>query len=325
MGDGSYRTCHVCDGAIQQRVERFDKSRGIIGTCPMVRDECLAQIQAEFPGWFELITNPGRWIPREEPRFPVSLERAKGVRFTIEFVIAPLPFAAACIRVECPKCKRRSRLINVNVVFQALCSHLLAASSHHEASGQKLASFLRTLHEEPGELYRHPAPPKVDRRLVWAALAWLMVHEFGHIVGNKQADVSQLRVAAPARNSVAEELDADLTAFRVLDHRQAALQPTGGDARCLLAVAVELVLRTLAVAHTDVGEPLKRLDDFDDTIDGWTPSPRIRWENVLSASRMATTLGLSSAEQWSQLREQHLGRWEHVLGAVEGDRAWHGP
>jgi hypothetical protein len=124
--------CERCRELLAERMARFDRMRKVKGGVPLLRDEIAVHGEMLFPGAFDLLFNPDKWTANSIPNFPVLSHDRKRTCFTFHVVDAPLPFAAACVRITCDRCG----LNHLPVVLNAMCAILVAFITSSQSRAQ---------------------------------------------------------------------------------------------------------------------------------------------------------------------------------------------
>ncbi len=313
------RPCQLCETAVNERMLRFSRDRRIGGYEPLLRHAIVSETEALFPGAFELLLHPSRWTGDETiPGFPILASKVINVRFEFHVVQAPLPFAACCVRIPCT-CGVSNRIAVVNSSFVVLTSHLVAASLDKGLRPGQLAKLTQALKHDPSSLVSFPAPHEVPRSEIFAGVAWLLFHEYGHVVGASSVKPESLPPPAVTRTLVANELDADLAAFHALHHRCLALPQHSKDQFATLLCGVELVLRAIAALSGPDGSP-RKLEESNIEADYGHPSPKLRWLNIRCLSRQIFRLQLSNRESYRSRRKLLLHSFNGTILGMRSNR-----
>jgi hypothetical protein len=302
---------------------RFNKDRRITLAESELKGCIFGEIGTLFPGIFELLMHPERWSGDELAghTFPIRPEKTENVRFIFEVFRAPLPFAACCIKIPC-ECGMANRLVVLNSTFLVVTSHLLATSLGTGFEPQALGAMLSDLRDDPLSLskYRIPDGAALPRDDITAGIAWLLFHEFGHVVGGQFFRAESLDVPAPARGRVAAELDADHTAFLALHHRCLANSRLRGDLFPILLCGIEIVLRSIAAFSRTDGK-LRTILETNTEADYGHPSSLLRWNTIRTRARRLFQIGMWDDADRTLYRERRkllLCNYNRTISAIRG-------
>lgn len=313
--------CAQCDPTVHGRLKAVARDRKIVSGMSLIRDAYWQQVSGHFPDLLDDLRHPETWL---SGRIYPLLDLARlppSVRFHFEVVLAPLPQAAYITRIPCA-CGLEHHVLTLNVCFNALATHLLAASSNRmrPPPADTIRELVRRQRsEDPGSFHRLPHPLFYDEHgiteFVWGGIAWVMLHEIGHIAGT-------LRIEAPdsfgvLRKYYEPELTADVCGMgalrqRLIAHRRDPAALFGG---------VELVLRT-AAAIGGLGEGRLARWDEAQTPRSLHPPPAYRWSVLYDWIHTALDLGLAPSltiDDYEQLRELAFGRWDDVIDLVNDE------
>jgi hypothetical protein len=304
--------CERCRELVGGRLARFNDLHGVTGGVSLLRDEIVHTTEALFPEAFELLFNPTKWTGNSNPLlFPVLPHDRAKMSFSFDVVEAPLPFAAACVRIDCDRCSLAHRLVLVNSSFVVLASHLTAASFNTGLAPKDLAELFKALHSDPSALHRFAAPHSVPRTEIFSGIAWIIFHEFGHILGASEIQPNQINAPAASQKKIAEELNADIAAFRILHHRSIANRELW-HAFPVLLCGVEIVLRVLSSLSYSVDLPYT-LRETGATIAFGHPSARYRWAVIRGYAGAQFRRGLEDREKYRIRREALLANFDHTI------------
>jgi len=307
--------CERCHELLKERITRFDRLRNIKGGVPILRREIDLGVRMLFPGAFELLFNPSKWTADSIPSFPVLSHDQRRTTFGFDVVDAPLPFTAACIRITCDRCGMNHRPVVLNSSFMVLMTHLTAAGLDMGLESRLLAELFHVLHSDPRPLDDfQTASDDVPREDIYAGAVWLALHEFGHIVGNPLIRAEQVKAPEPSRAAVASELNADIAAFRVLEHRTTANRHWG-DTFPNLVCGVEIVLRTLAAISPSDGIP-RLLRETRSQVSFGHPTPWQRWSAIRAWAGISFRLGAKDRNGYREYRAKLLGGFDHAVDAM---------
>lgn len=313
--------CERCRELLAERMARFDRIRKVNGGVPLLRDEIVAQGEMLFSGAFDLLFNPEKWTANSIPNFPVLSHDRKRTCFTFHVVDAPLPFAAACVRITCDRCGLNHRPVVLNAMLVVLASHLTAAGLGTGLEPGILLDLFRVLHSDTRPLEEFAIPHAVPRHEIYAGALWLAFHEFGHIVGNPLIRPEQVNGPKISRAALAAELNADLGAFGVLHHRTIANR-TMGDNFPILLCGVEIILRTLAAISGFDGNP-RLLRETKSQVILTHPSPWQRWSAIRARARTSFKRGIANRSLYSEHRKKVFGEFDHAIDRMRMVEQFH--
>ncbi|WP_156398803.1 hypothetical protein [Methylobacterium sp. Leaf469] len=306
--------CERCRELLSERMPRFDSVRKVRGGVPLLRDHIVDQGELLFPRAFELLFNPHQWTADTIPNFPVLSHDQTRMCFTFHVVNAPLPFAAACVRITCDQCGLSHRPVVLNAMLIVLASHLTAAGLGTGLNPRRLSEFFRALHSDAGSINEFAAPDSVPRAEIFAGALWLAFHEFGHIVGNSLVGPEQVEGPESSRVTIAGELNADLAAFRVLHHRTIANRPMLDNFPVLLC-GVEIILRTIAAMSGFDGRP-RLLRETKSQVILTHPSPWQRWSVIRAYAAIDFKLGSGDRSFYLNHRKRLLGNFNRAINTM---------
>jgi len=313
--------CERCRELLAERMARFDQIRKVKGGVPLLREEIVAQGDILFSGAFDLLFNPDKWTANSIPNFPVLSHDRQRTCFTFDVVDAPLPFAAACVRITCDRCGLNHRPVVLNAMLIVLASHLTAAGLGTGLEPSILFDLFRVLHSDTRPLEEFAAPNDVPMYEIFAGALWLAFHEFGHIVGNPLIRPERVKAPESSRAAVAAELNADLGAFGVLHHRTIA-NTVMGDSFPILLCGVEVILRTLAAISGFDGNP-RLLRETKSQVILTHPSPWQRWDAIGARAGIAFELGVANRSLYLDHRKRLLGGFDRAVDRIRMVEKFH--
>jgi hypothetical protein len=275
------------------------------------------KLENSFPGLFNLIQEPGRWIGEFGPQwFPLSPEKMASESLHVEMVVAPLPFVAAVVRVVCAQCGRSHRIVHVGANFYVMTSHLSAYFAGTGLVPEQLASFIRELASPTPNWQDYPAPNAVPRDVVTSGMVWLLAHEVGHFASPVRQYHPNIDAPPYAVSYLLEELQADYYAFSILMHRVQAKQPMDKRGLSNLMLGVSTILRAWNVTIPNRNGRQASILGYGDRIGVHTPSPTLRWNAMRGVFDTLVRLGMASLEDYQNLEQVLFPDYEAKVDAL---------
>jgi hypothetical protein len=312
-----------CERSIHQRLARFDREAGFAIPTRLLTYWLLTNISSEYPDSLEMIGDSHHPVYAVADVLPVYATPAPIQFIMVEVVDAPIRMTGARLKIHCDTCGRSGHLVVMNARFLSLMHHLLYIAlqtsrtvSDYKILGERILTAFFPSDETLRSPYETlPMIPTGDwSRLVFNGAAWLVFHEFAHVVEKPILNEDHLPDSFIRKNIACEEVSADVSALRFLQFRLTARNPLDTENKKWLYGGVEIVLRTLMLIHAFAQRDLALRHDSSPQRGPYHPSPYLRLNYVSQFIDTELKLGLLSnnIQVW---RDDLRTRWEDMLEA----------
>lgn len=297
--------CIHCEKNVLEVMKSFDKFHNVLSEDDEFFSLYSFHINSIITGFYDFLENPTKWVGNDRnPAWPICPELIANNEIYIRFVRVKFPFISIVKRIKCSNCSLVHRVINISVGFAYLLEKAQFFFSKKTVDCRLIFDFIKDNHAYCDNLHLHPAHPDTDSVLTCIGLAWVICHEVGHVAGRKWYK-PKLNAPTHVLDTLVEELNSDMKAYEIIQHRLIANYPTSNKHLAYLPTAVKLVILTWNLLIPPIVRKAS-IEQYEDRIGGFTASPSARLKVISDMSGATEKIGLSVPSARNEMYLKHF-------------------
>lgn len=311
----------MCVSPDDLKLKTFNGLRKIVGGVSLVTQSIRIEIERSFPDLMAIVSEPQRWIAGLPPWLAQGASLVEARSISVDVVEAPLDWGASHVSVNCPRGGPASNIFVINASFLAAARHVLSTSHGNGLSVETLRGLLCDLRADAKRLSRGPHGESTPFSIVVPGVAWILAHELAHATGGEVVSRDAFKdIPDWCRDDVSAEINADISAVRMLLHRIQATPYAGDRSARLNALfnGLELYLRGSALIDALRRRQHIPFDQYPPVHANGGPTSALRWQFISAERDFLRRLGL--LEESLGPGETLFANWDQTVRGLIGEQ-----